>query len=467
MEENKDLKRVLGSFDLFAIGFGAVIGWGWISMGSYWMTNAGSVGSMVTFVVIGLLMLIFAVIYAELSTAMPRAGGIQNFAWRAMGPKMAFITSFIFLANPVLMSGWLCYNFVGALDRLVPLSNTPLLYEVSGNPIYLGTLIAYIVFALLMGVLAYIGMNGLSRVQNAAVIGMIVVVVVFIVVAVFKGDTENMKPLFNNGAQGILMNAITSITFLAGFEAVPQSIEESKVSPKAIGKILIVVMVASSAWYILTFLAQGMVLPGDVIASESLVAIRAMEVLFNHPIAGKILIIVGILGLLTSWIALVIIASRMIFSMSRAGMMFDSFGDVHPKYGTPYKAVIATTVVTVLIGFLGGGVNVWLPNFTGLCTVFSYVVLSISFIILRKKEPNMERPYKAPGLWLGYAGTLLGVFLVIITLPGVPNTGMKWPYEVITAAIWAAIGIYLYIRTSKSKGGFERVDESMRALLEE
>ena len=80
MEEKKELKRVLGKFDLFAIGFGAIIGWGWISMGSAWIGGAGMLGACLSFVFAGLMMIFVALCYGELASAMPKAGGPQNFA---------------------------------------------------------------------------------------------------------------------------------------------------------------------------------------------------------------------------------------------------------------------------------------------------------------------------------------------------------------------------------------------------
>lgn len=466
MGNKTEMKRVLGRFDLFAIGFGAIIGWGWISMGSTWIGSAGMLGACLSFVFAGLMMIFVALAYGELASAMPRAGGPQNFAWRAYGPKMSFVAGWACLLNPVLFVSWLCNAAVVALDYLVPLTSTPLLYTIYGYEVRVGTLVAYMVMALCMIWLAYTGIQGMSKVQNASVIVMIAIAAVFIVAAFFKGDTKNFEPLIATGVKGIMGNVLTCATFLAGFECIPQASEESVVKPKDLGKIIVWVMLAAVAWFVLTIVATSLGLSHAEIKGSSLAAVNAMTVIFNnHPLAGKAMILVGILGILTSWISTYINGSRLIYSMSRSGMLPAYVGELHPKYQTPYRAVILMGVFMLLSGFLGGGVNVWYPTAGGFGSVVAYLLVALSFVKLRKTEPDMVRPYKVPSVVIGWIAIAMCVILVGISLPGFPGSGLKWPYEILMVLFWIILGAVMYIRITKQPDGFSKINKAMSEVL--
>ncbi|HJA13300.1 MAG TPA: amino acid permease [Candidatus Mediterraneibacter merdipullorum] len=403
MGEKKELKRVLGKFDLWALGFGAIIGWGWISMGSTWITSAGSLGACLSFVFAGLMMIFVALCYGELASAMPKAGGPQNFAWRAFGTKASFIAGWACLLNPVLFVSWLCNAAVVAIDYLFPLTETPLLYTVYGYEVHVGTLAA---------------------------------------------------------------NMLTCATFLAGFECIPQASEESVVKPKDLGKVIVIVMITAVAWFILTIIATCLGLSHEDISNSSLAAVDSMTAIFNgNPLAGKAMIIVGILGILTSWISTYINGSRLMYSMARGGMLPDYFSKLHDKYQTPYRAVIIMGIFMLISGFMGGGVNVWYPTAGGFGSVVAYLIVAISFIKLRKSEPDMKRPYKVKTILVGYIAVLMGAALVLISLPGFPGSGLKWPYEILMVLIWIILGFILYFRARSRKDGLKRIDEMMGSVL--
>lgn len=466
MGEKKELKRVLGKFDLWALGFGAIIGWGWISMGSTWITSAGSLGACLSFVFAGLMMIFVALCYGELASAMPKAGGPQNFAWRAFGTKASFIAGWACLLNPVLFVSWLCNAAVVAIDYLFPLTETPLLYTVYGYEVHVGTLAAYMIMALLMIWLTYTGIQGMSRVQNASVIVMILIAAVFVVVAFVKGEPGNMEPLITTGIQGVAANMLTCATFLAGFECIPQASEESVVKPKDLGKVIVIVMITAVAWFILTIIATCLGLSHEDISNSSLAAVDSMTAIFNgNPLAGKAMIIVGILGILTSWISTYINGSRLMYSMARGGMLPDYFSKLHDKYQTPYRAVIIMGIFMLISGFMGGGVNVWYPTAGGFGSVVAYLIVAISFIKLRKSEPDMKRPYKVKTILVGYIAVLMGAALVLISLPGFPGSGLKWPYEILMVLIWIILGFILYFRARSRKDGLKRIDEMMSSVL--
>lgn len=202
-----ELKKSLKSFDLFAIGFGCVIGWGWISMGSYWIGGAGPLAAIIALGMAGLLMGMITIIYAELTSAMPKAGGVQNYAWRAFGPKVSFWAAWTMLMCSVVMSAWLANAAIVAIGRLFPLTSSPLLFTVYGYDVHLAEVILYIALTLVMYILTYRGISVMASIQNICVVVMIAVVIVFIAASFFKGDTQNLKPLVSNGVSNFRNSA--------------------------------------------------------------------------------------------------------------------------------------------------------------------------------------------------------------------------------------------------------------------
>lgn len=462
-----ELKKSLKSFDLFAIGFGCVIGWGWISMGSYWIGGAGPLAAIIALGMAGLLMGMITIIYAELTSAMPKAGGVQNYAWRAFGPKVSFWAAWTMLMCSVVMSAWLANAAIVAIGRLFPLTSSPLLFTVYGYDVHLAEVILYIALTLVMYILTYRGISVMASIQNICVVVMIAVVIVFIAASFFKGDTQNLKPLVSNGVSGIFGILLTCVTFFGGLEVLPQSAEESTVPPKKLGKIICLVLLAAFLWFALTIYATAVALPRDEIISTELPAVNAMTALFGgNELAGDAIIIIGLLGILTSWIAMFIVVTRLVYSMSRAGMLPSWLGELHPKYQTPVHALSVFFVFIVACAFLGNGVNIWFANASGFTNAIGYLFCAVSFVALKIKAPSMNRPYNIKK-WKLVSGIaiILSIALLIVSFPGFPGSGLKWPYEVLTVVIWFALGAVFYFRICRKKEGFKEIDEHMRKLL--
>lgn len=462
MDESRKNKP-LGKMSLWAIGFGAIIGWGWVAMGSYWIGTAGILGTVIMLVCICALMMMISLCYTELTSSMPRAGGPQNFAWRAFGPKMAFVAAWISLFSPLTFMSWMNNAMISALDYVFNFSSSPLLYTIAGTEVHLASLIVYEVLGLGMIIIGLLGINVVSKVQNLGVIGMIILVVVFVGAAFFKGDSANLQPLMPNGMGGVFAILLTSITFLCGFECVSNSIEQSHVPYKSLGKIIFWVMVASAAWLIITQLATALALPYEVVTTSSLSAFDAMSALFNGARwTTLVMLVIGVLGIVTSWIACSINSSTITYNMARTGMLPKWFTKTN-KYGTPSRIIIIIGIIMELLGFLGGSVNILFATTAGFSICISYTLVCVDFLVLKKKEPNMKRPFRT-NMVVGIAAVAVGILLIILALPGMPS-GLKWPLDILVTAFWIIAGVLIYVFYVRKKDRLKTIDDNMRAML--
>ena len=148
------------------------------------------------------------------------------------------------------------------------------------------------------------------------------------------------------------------------------------------------------AWYLLIIFAVCYIMPQSAIAQEmnsqnGLVSAKAIEIAFRSPLMGKVLIIGGLCGIITSWNSFLMGGSRALYSMGESLMIPKMFGKLG-KNKTPEAAIILCGIACVAAPFFGRGVLVWLVDAASFGCVIAYMFVSISFCILRKKKPEME-----------------------------------------------------------------------------
>jgi amino acid transporter len=179
-----------------------------------------------------------------------------------------------------------------------------------------------------------------------------------------------------------------------GFDVIPQAAEEINVGFKKIGGIMILSILMAVAFYALIILAVAYVMPQAAMDGSTLVTADAMAFAFNSSIMTKVLIVGGMAGIITSWNSFMIGGSRAMFSMAESNMIPKVFGKLHEKYKTPIFSIALIGALSVIAPFFGRKMLVWIVDAGSFGVCLAYAMVSLSFLILRKKEPNMARPYK-------------------------------------------------------------------------
>jgi amino acid transporter len=234
-----------------------------------------------------------------------------------------------------------------------------------------------------------------------------------------------------------------------GFDVIPQAAEEIDLPYKQIGRILVISVLMAVIWYILIVLAVALALSAEESAASALPTADAMSAVFGGGWAGKLLVLAGIGGIITSWNAFLVGGSRAVYAMAHAHMLPAFLGKMHPKYNTPVNAILMVGALSVIAPLFGRPTLVWLVDAGGLGIVIAYAMVAASFVVLRKREPEMDRPFKvANGMWVGYAALILAVGIALLYMPGSP-AALVWPYEWAIAGGWALLGLgfYLWART--------------------
>ena len=400
-----EFSKVLNTGDVLVVAFGAMIGWGWVVSSGQWITNGGVLGTVIGFIIGGIMIYFVGLCYAELTTAMPKCGGEHVFSYKAFGSIGAYICTWSIILSYI---GVVCYeavSFPTILQYVFPEIARGYLYSVGGFDIYLTWLLIAIGMALLILFLNIIGMKKAARFQKILTCVIAAVGIALVAGSAYSGNVSNLQNqlLIGDTSGKIIQNiakvAIMTPFFLFGFDVIPQAAEEINVPLKKLGKMMILSIIMAVSFYVLVVLAVGYVMDAEQIktsmsSATGLVTADAMGIAFNNANMAKVLIIGGLCGIVTSWNSFLIGGSRALYSMSVSYMLPRKFAVLHKKYNTPVNSLLLIGALSVISPFFGRSMLVWIVDAGNFACCFAYCIVSLSFIVLRKKEADMKRPYK-------------------------------------------------------------------------
>ena len=438
--------RVLKARAVLALSFGAMIGWSWVLMTGHWVENAGSVGTLAAFAAGGLVIGFIALTYAELASAMPKAGGEHVYTHAALGANWSFVCTWALLMAYATVCVFESVALPTAVEYLIPGIRLGTLWTVVGAPVDIGFVLVGILGAVAMTIINYLGIRTAGRVQMVVTLAIVAAGVVLFIGALGNGAIETARPLVAIPAVGILTVVIMVPAMLVGFDVLPQSAEEIDLPPSRIGVLLAFSLVLAVLWYAGVSFAVASAIPNTALGEAKMATADAATALWGSPWAGSALIIGGIGGILTSWNAFIIGGSRVMFALAESGALPSAFAKLHPRYRTPYVAVVVLGALSCVSPFFGRTVLVWLINTGSLAVVVAYVFVPIAFLVLRKQQPDLARPFRvrAPRL-VGWTAIVLGFALLCLYLPGSPSA-LAWPYEWGIVGGWAVVGAWIWVR---------------------
>ena len=437
------LLRLLGRRDVIALAFGAMIGWSWVVLAGDWVAEAGPIGAMLAFGIGGLIMVLIGLTYAELAAALPFAGGEHVYASRALGPGPAFVCTWAIALGYVSVCAFEAVALPTVIASVVPGLDALPLWTIAGWTVTAPWVAIGVLAALIMTWINIIGVRTAALLQSIVVGWILLVGCILLFGVSMQGDPAGLQPPFVGGATGLL-GVLVMVPFLfVGFDVIPQAAEEIDVPQRAIGRLLVISVTLAAVWYALIVGAVALALPEAARVNADLVTVEAMRAVWGD-VAASALLLAGLGGILTSWNAFVIGGSRALFAMARAGQLPAVFGRLHPKYRTPWAAIALIGALSVLAPLFGRPALVWLVNAGGLGIVIAYGFVALSFLVLRRREPELVRPYRvAQGDWVGGVALVLSLALCTLYLPGSP-AALTWPAEWGILIGWTLLGGALF-----------------------
>ncbi|WP_216828741.1 ethanolamine permease [Alkalihalobacterium elongatum] len=382
--QNLELKKTLTPLHLWAIGVGIVISgnfFGW----NFALDQSGYVGMLIATALMAIMYTFMCYGISELSTAMPHAGGPYSFARRAMGPFVGFITGTgvilqYFIAAPVIAIGIGAYiNFL--FPTISPVAAAAFMYvffmavHIIGVKEYARLEIILVLIALGLLVLMYF--VGLPNIETAKLFG------------------AEGTPLIPGGFQGIWAALPYAMWLFLAIEMLPMLSEECRDAKKDMPKGIISGMITLLILSVLTTTVAIGLGGIDLLATaEDPLPVAVGAAFGNTYWLAQVLASVGLVGLIASFSGVILAYSRQIFSLSRAGYLPGFLSKLHTTRRTPYYSIILPGIVGLILVLLVNPDELILISTFG--ALVSYILMNLSVIILRRKEPNLERPYKTP-----------------------------------------------------------------------
>lgn len=488
-EENK--AGGVSAFDFFCIGFGAIVGVGWAVSINGWMRDSGGpLPAAIGYLVALIMMIPVALCYCELCPMLPVAGGGAAYAYRAFGEKISFISGWAAFGGFVTIIPWEAIYVVDILSIMFPVlkSGDPL-YTIAGSGIYLGHIIIGTIFSILLFAINWKGMSASAGVQRVLCILLIGAGVLAMIVSLIKFDASNFSPIYANvgsgshksffgGAFAILA---TAPFFLAGFETIPQGVEDAGGDIKSVGKTVVLSVGLACIFYAGLLFTIGSAIPNgwqnfsgvidpatkDVLLPK-LYATPAASSLFRAIYAGPVGIVLyyvilsgALCGLLTTWNGFMGASPRLLMSMARSNMIPKFFAKEHPTTGTPINGLNTCFILSLVGPFLGMGLIGPLTSFSAAGFVLSWLITSACLVKLRKSEPDLNRPYKIPGGpatgW--FAVLMMAAIFVALFIPGNPVYMTDIAVKLFIG--WMVLGVILFFASAGQRNALtpkERFD---------
>ncbi len=450
-KERPQLKRSLGRVEVFALSFGTMIGWGSIVMPIQWISDGGLLGAVVPLLLTTIMCVFVGLIYAELTSAFPLAGAELAFSYRSMGVLGSWITGWMVCLAYIGIASFEGIALPMALNYLIPLPQWGYLGDIGGFEIYFSWVLVGISGALILIVLNIIGIRQVAIFQILLILVMLFTGAVYLLGGAAFGDVSDPQPIFTD-IKGMELVLIMAPSMFIGFDMVAKSAEEMNMPLRNVPKVLIFSICSAGIWYIILTLATYFLLPGSSSGDAGTVASVA-AIVFESDIVMKMIIAGGICAIITTWNGFIVGASRMLFAMGRAKLLPEMFGKVHPKYKTPVVAIVFVGLFCCISPFLGAGAFSPFLNIVAFGTVICYLMVSVSFLLIRKNEPDLRKEYRVKhGRFTGIGAISLVLFFLFWYTPASP-IALGWVYEWIFISVWIFIGAVFFaiIKVTQAK----------------
>jgi amino acid transporter len=462
----QSFERVLSRKDVAALCFGAMIGWSWVVLTGDWLQTAGPLGAACAFLAGGAAVTLIGLTYAELAAAMPVVGGEHAYSLRALGPAGSFVCTWAIVLGYASVVAFEAAALPTVAEYLFPGIARVHLWTVAGFDVYLGSVAVGVAGALAVTATNVLGIRPAAVLQSVATLLILASGVLLASGAGMGGAQLPFDLPFEGGMRGFTAVLVMVPFMFVGFDVLPQAAEEVDLPFREIGRALVASVLLAAIWYVLVIASVSASLPATQLAASRLATADAASAAWGSEWAGRAIVLGGLAGIVTSWNAFMVGGSRAVYALARAGMLPAPFARLHARHRTPHTAILLIGLLSCLAPLFGRSVLVWLVDAGGLGIVVAYGMVAVSFLVLRRREPAMERPFRVRrGGLVGSAALAVSVGIGALYLPGSP-AALSWPEEWGIVVAWCALGGTLFawtrIRRRPDRRGRPRADRAPR-----
>lgn len=451
--KNNELKRTLTATNLIALGIGCIIGTGIFVLTGTAAANHAGPALTISFIISALGCVMAGLCYAEFAAMIPVSGSAYSYSYASLGEFIAWfigwdlILEYLF-ASATVSVGWSGYvvSFLADFGIHIPayLAHAPFDHIAGEGWIMTGSIVNFpaMFIVLIVTSLLIVGIKESASANDFIVVIKLAVILLFIGFGIAYVNTENWVPYIPEntgkfgefGWSGILTGAGVIFFAYIGFDAVSTVAQETKNPQKDMPKGILGSLLICTVLYILvTAVLTGIVhyTELNVPAPIALAIDRTSEGL---AWLASFIKIGAIAGLSSVVLVMLLGQSRIFYSMSKDGLLPPIFSKVHSKHKTPHITTIITGSISAIIAGLFP-INI-LGELVSIGTLMAFTIVCISVLVLRKQQPNINRPFKTP--WVPFV-PIAGALICIAQMIALPfDTWLR-------LIVWMLIGLVLYI----------------------
>src|SRR5580700_7449280 len=436
------LARKLGFTDYFTLGWGTMVGVGWLVVMDDWLLRGGALGALLGFAIGGALLLPIGWVYGRLVAAMPDAAGEIAYTATAFSRPVSFSTGWMMILAYFIVCPWEAVAVGRIAGYIVPSIDSLELYRIAGRPVYLPHLVIGLGLTALLTTLNYRGIRLSATFQNWTAFGTLALFVVFVALGVSRGSPHNFPPLFTHAPLVSFLLVVQIVPyFMTGFESVSKAAEESTPEFRAAGflKAIWMAVLVGILFYTIVIAAVAFVAPWREFTSEKFMT----AVAFQHAVGSRwivnLILAAALLSLFKCFNGNFVAASRLLFALGRRGMVEPQIGRVHLRYRTPSTAVLSIGLATAACMLLGDAILVPVTEVGSVACAIGWSATCAACLALARLRPAvMALSVVERGLaWFGLA---VGISMALMkVIPWVP--GHFTVYEWMALGIWVVIGV--------------------------
>jgi APA family basic amino acid/polyamine antiporter len=463
LNTDSKLRADIGLLGLFTLGFGTIIGIGWVTMLGPILTAGGSFGATAAFAIGALAVIVIGLSYAELGSMYPVAGAEVVYAYRLCGVAGAFLAGWLIIAGFVAAFAFSAISAGWLLSFLVPTLAKGNFYTILGHSVFYRELSAGLAIGIALTWINFRGGAAAVRLQVPATIGFIAIAVVLVIGGLTTGNPSNLSPHFALGhSQLESVTAVLVITpfFYAGFSTVSQALAERRDTTRRVapGIMLLATIGCAGFFYCSIILAAAYSADRALILSHPLPAAGAFEAALGSVNWAKVVICAGILGVIISWNALIFGSARVVLTLARGGLFPEWTSRVHPTHKSPANAVLTIGTAGLLLTCLGPGGIDPIANLGGLIFSMLFLITCTAMAVLRIRDPKAPRPFKVPaGLAVALFGIVLSIIMISLAAKEAFQTRLHRG-EWLILATWAIIAVLSWTLGVRRRNSFSQAE---------
>ncbi len=444
-----NLARKLRVTDYFTLGWGTMVGVGWLVIMDDWLSRGGSLGALLGFAIGGAVLFPIGWVYGRLIMAMPDAAGEVAYTSAAFSSLVSYATGWMMLLAYFIVCPWEAVAVGRIAGYIFPALDSMEIYRIAGRPVYIPHLVIGLGLTAVLTTLNYRGIRLSATFQNWTSFGTLALFLVFVCLGVSKGSPRNFPPLFTHAPLVSILLVIQIVPyFMTGFESVGKAAEEAHADfrSSAFSRAIWMAILVGILFYTIVIAAVSVVSPWRELIGEKFMTAVAFQRAVGARWIVNIILAAALLSLFKCFNGNFVAASRLLFALGRRKMVAPEAGEVHARYQTPSVAVLCVGISTAACMLLGDAILVPITEVGSVACAIGWSAACAACLALGRGGRSGSITFSGAERTVAVFGLLVGLAMILMKIvPHVP--GHFTIYEWLALGVWILLGVISHRRT--------------------